>query len=294
MLDSLEPELEDLLATLVERHLSIADRGGRWFLTIGSMGAPDEILDGGGGGMYAPKLDVEALVDAGYLRVRSYEQHGGIKFVVAPAGFERYEAQKRGAVEQVEAIAADVIRYIDGTAFRMAFPVAYGLWRSAADLLWDADSEQQLSTIGHKAREAMQAFANALVERDQPEGADSDPAKTINRLAAVVAARSGSLAVADKELLNGLVEYWRGLNSIAQRLEHGGPAKQGEPATWRTPARSWSTARSSWRNSRGSSASPCLTRTASASSSTSVPGFSSTATLPRKPFVSNTTVIQLG
>lgn len=232
MFGGLEFEQDELLTALVERSRSIADRGARWFLTDASIGSPEAILDGAGGGMPGTKLDVEVLADEGYVRIRSYESYGHLKFVVAPAGFERYETQRRGTAEQVETVATEVISYIDGAAFRGSFPEAYGLWRSASDLLWGADSDEQHSTIGHKTREAMQAFVNALVARHNPPDVESDVARTIMRLTAVIDASAATLGDADRNLLGGLVAYWRGLNSVVQRLEHSGPAKQGEPATW--------------------------------------------------------------
>ena len=47
----------------------------------------------------------------------------------------------------------------------------------AQALLWGADSEQELTTVGHKAREAVQAFAAELVDRYKPAASDPDPAK---------------------------------------------------------------------------------------------------------------------
>jgi hypothetical protein len=172
-----------------------------------------------------------------------------VRFYVSPEGFQHYEEAKRANGEPVETIEDDVRRFLDGNVFRSSFPDAYKLWSEAADLLWGADSAQQLTTIGHKTREAMQECANALVQRHHPPNVESDPAKTINRAAgvigAVIEANGAQLGEARTELLKGLVGYWRGVNAIVQRQEHSGAAKQGTEVTCgRTAAESFLTVRS--------------------------------------------------
>jgi hypothetical protein len=68
----LEPEHEELLATLVERARSAPSRDQRWFITYATMGGPESILQAAGGSFAAPRNDVDVLIRAGLLAVSSY------------------------------------------------------------------------------------------------------------------------------------------------------------------------------------------------------------------------------
>jgi hypothetical protein len=48
--------------------------------------------------------------------------------------------------------------------FASAYPGAFDAWAAAERLLWKGDSGSNLTTIGHNVREAMQAFATAMVD----------------------------------------------------------------------------------------------------------------------------------
>ena len=54
--------------------------------------------------------------------------------------------------------------------FASAYPGAFDAWAAAERLLWEGDSGSKLTTIGHNVREAMQAFATAMVDAYEPPG----------------------------------------------------------------------------------------------------------------------------
>jgi hypothetical protein len=86
----------------------------------------------------------------------------------------------------------------------------------------------ELTTIGHKLREAIQEFATALVERFEIRDTDPDPAHTVARLKAVIARADPKPARAPRRMLEALVVYRGEVNDVLQRQEHGAQ-KEGEP-----------------------------------------------------------------
>ncbi len=226
----LEPEQEALLTTLVEATRRV-ERNQRFFFTVSSLGTGD-VIEGAGldAAVSAPKSDVEILVGAGLLHVTNYGVNS-IAFVIAPAGFSFYEEYKKRVAEPVEQLEQDVRAYFDSERFRTVYPNAQRLWSEAADHVWGAESPNELTAIGHKAREAMQAFATELVERHQPPDVNPDPTKTLDRVSAVIRMRAGQLGETKTELLAALFGYWRAVNGVVQRQEHGAQ-KEGEELSW--------------------------------------------------------------
>ena len=226
----LEPEQEELLATLVEATRKVA-REDRYFFTISSLGT-GAVIEGAGldKQISAPRTDVELLAGADLLLVTS-RQVGAIGFIVPPAGFSFYERYKQRSAEPVKQVEDDMRGHFDSEAFKSAYPVAYRLWSEAADSVWRAESPNELTTIGHKAREAMQAFATELVDRQQPPDVNPDPTKTLDRVSAVIRMRAGQLGETKTELLDALFDYWRAVNNMVQRQEHGAQ-KEGEDLSW--------------------------------------------------------------
>ncbi len=76
----------------------------------------------------------------------------------------------------------------------------------------------------------MQAFATELVAHHKPANVNPDPTKTLDRVSAVLKERSQN-SEAVNELLDVLFGYWRAVNGIVQRQEHGAQ-KEGEPLKW--------------------------------------------------------------
>jgi hypothetical protein len=178
----------------------------------------------------AQEHDIQDFMDAGLIRVRSRGRHNELQFTVAPEG---HSLLAELASQQPLARVEDEIvsRYIDEEAFQQRYPGAYQRWTEAAKLLWSEGPETELTTIGHKTREAAQAFATTLVEREALDGADANPAHTVARLRAVIEVHRPQLGEARHELLDALVRYWGEVNDLLQRQEHGGQ-KENEPLFW--------------------------------------------------------------
>jgi hypothetical protein len=188
----------------------------------------------GGSGLLTQVIseDILTLQNAGLIEVSKYHSKGGgFNFFIPPHGLQYYEDLKRRSGEPASQIEDEVHKYLDAERFRSAYPVAYSRWKAAADLLWAADSERELSTIGHKCREAIQEFATALVEKYQPPDVNLDKAMTRERLSAVIDTRRAGLGMARSGLLDALFGYWRAAGNLVQRQEHAGQ-REGEPLVW--------------------------------------------------------------
>jgi hypothetical protein len=163
----LEPEQKDLLVTIAEAARNVPEDKRQAFF----VGAD---LNLGGSYVTHPGLmskrpvslgDIDALRNERFINVsRSGKSQ---LFDITPRGFAYYRfLQQRGA--PTERIEVEMRRYIDSARFGASYPEAYRKWLTAEELLWAADSHQQLTTIGHHCREAMQDFADALMKRCSP------------------------------------------------------------------------------------------------------------------------------
>lgn len=176
--------------------------------------------------------DIRHLVDVGLLSVSKYHSKGsGFNFFIPPQALEYYEQSKREAGEPVARMEEVICAYLDAERFRSSYPNAYERWRGAVDLLWGADSAHELSTIGHKCREAVQEFTTTLVDKHQPPDVNPDKARTRDRLSAVLYMHRSALGEARTELLDSLFGYWRAAGNLIQRQEHAGQ-REGEPLGW--------------------------------------------------------------
>jgi len=96
-------------------------------------------------------------------------------------------------------------------------------------MLWEHLGEDELTTIGHKLREAMQAFASDLVSEHRLTDVDPDPSHARARLGAVIAVQRENLGEARRKILEALGDLWEATDTLVQRQEHGA-TKEGEPA----------------------------------------------------------------
>jgi hypothetical protein len=225
----LEPEQEELIVALVEAGRRNVARSEREFM-ITRLDHADLIMGPPGNYPNTHVDDVRALETAGLVRVTDVGSRGSLTFYVTQDGFDWYENVKRSEDDPVRQVEEDLRSYLASARFRTDHADAYDRWAEAADLLWRDDSDRELTTIGHKAREAMRAFATDLVERYQPVEADLNPEKTINRLSAVVGMHRDALGERRAALLQALLDYWRTCDGIVQRQEHGAQ-KGNEPLT---------------------------------------------------------------
>ena len=118
--------------------------------------------------------------------------------------------------------------YIESDSFQKKYSLAYGRWKEAEKLLWESDSDRQLTTIGHCCREAIQAFATALVDYYQPPIVDTNKSRDITRIKAVINHHLGTL---EQDFLAALISYWQSVSGLTQRQEHGAQ-KEGGQLIW--------------------------------------------------------------
>ena len=227
---ALEPEQEQLFETLVEAWRSVPRAQRDTFMFIRAAGS--DLIQGNGFSGEVLATDVDELVNAGLLTVSNYHRRGsGFNFYISADAVQYYEYLRRQAGSAVEQVEAVMREYLDSDRFRSGYPAAYARWREAVELLWGADSERELSTIGHKCREAIQEFATALVDRHQPPSVNPDKAKTRDRISAVVNLRRAELGEARSALLDAMFDYWRAAGDLVQRQEHAGQ-REGQPLGW--------------------------------------------------------------
>jgi hypothetical protein len=217
----LEPEQEQLLATLVEAQRNVPRAERQPFLLAESFDGVDVLHRGlKTSKVGAPRSDFEMLARVGLL-AQSLTSRGSPRFDVTPQGYAFYDEMKRRVGGSGQRLEMEVRQYLDSPDFQRRYPTAFGKWAQAEVLLWGTDSEQQLTTIGHICREAIQEFATALVNRFQPPDAATDKAKDINRIKAVLDQQREKLGERERKLLEALLDYWRAVSGLVQRQEHG-------------------------------------------------------------------------
>lgn len=140
-------------------------------------------------------------------------------------------AAHRDAAKPLEAQEQLAVEHLRSDVFSARYSEAFAKWRDAEAVLWQDESVKNLTTIGHLCREAMQLFATRLIDLHGVKGAEPDRAKTVNRLHSVIDARRPSVSSRHAGLLDALVGFWRAVNDIVQRQEHGGQKSGGE-LTW--------------------------------------------------------------
>lgn len=177
-----------------------------------------------------PEGDVAMLERAGFIQaIRFSPRDGNPTYVLTPEARDHY-AQMQGG-EPAARQESELRRFLELEHFRADYPKAYGKWAEADALLWRADSQSELTTVGHKAREALQEFASEVVERFAPPDVAPDPGLVNKRLGAVIAHLLPMLGEKRSELLKALGDYSEAVLAIVQRQEHGAQ-KEGEDLTW--------------------------------------------------------------
>lgn len=176
--------------------------------------------------------DVAALTRAGLVedRVRDFLT-GASDLYITQDGHEYYAQMRSRGGEASDRVEAEVRKLLDDHQFRTMFPGAFVRWSEAERLLWSEDSDRDLSTIGHKAREAVQELVSALVERVELADVEKDVAKVKNRLRAVIEVRRQSIGKTRFDVLLAFFEYWSKVVDLVQRQEHSG-LREGEDVTW--------------------------------------------------------------
>ncbi len=226
----LEPEQEELLSLIVEAVRNTPREKRQKFIVVQLEEGVDLLLHPGlkksENRIYYG--DVEELGRQGLLAI-GFESPGNPNFDVTSLGFRYYEHLKRKKGEAVQRVETTIRECLNSPEFRAKYPEAFAKWSSAEDLLWQTDTQQQLTTIGHLCREALQGFATSLVELYQPPDVNTDKTKTVARLKTVLGA--AQLGIKKEGFLEALLAYWDTVNGLIQRQEHGA-YKDGEQLVW--------------------------------------------------------------
>jgi hypothetical protein len=169
----------------------------------------------------------QQLRDDGY--VEAYFA-GGMTILNLKLTREGREAA-RTVFDPMEKVLAESRAKISSDAFAVTFPGAYDLWADAARLLYGENASAELTTIGHKVREASQAFATAAIAKfgadDPPEGVTL----VKKRLGAVIAHNRAYISEAKRKVLEDLGDLWESTVDLIQRQEHAAQ-KEGEPVSF--------------------------------------------------------------
>ncbi|MFQ4136228.1 hypothetical protein PGN35_007890 [Nodosilinea sp. PGN35] len=175
--------------------------------------------------------DLETLAEEGLIRFSSTRQRGFAPFTITPLGFKYYEYLKTRSGEPIQRLVSEIKKYLDAETFQARYPAAYQKWSESENLLWGADSEQQLTVIGHLCREAMQEFAYTLICHYSPPNVDTNKARTVSRIRSVMELRKQDLGERKHAFLDALLPYWGTVSDLVQRQEHGAQ-KEGKHLTW--------------------------------------------------------------
>ncbi len=233
--DAIEVELEqaqkDLLCKLAEAARNLPHSKREQFLFV-QAGAGASVQHPGleGGGIDAYVGDIEILGHENLLAL-SHRSHASIVFDVTPRGFKYYEQLKRSLGQPIQRLEGAVKSYLDTAPFSHKYPEEYRKWLRAEELLWGADSEEKLTTIGHLCREAIQDFTTILVDQYHPPHVSPNPIDTIARMRSVFEVCNARLGSTEKPFLDALLTYWVMLTKLAARQEHGAH-KEGESLVW--------------------------------------------------------------
>lgn len=227
----LEPEQKELLIHIVEAARNTPKERRMKFMLINNLGGASLIHPGWKRkDVDVYEGDINVLANEGIINT-SYGSKGTLSFDISPFGFKYYEHLKSELGQPLERAEETVNRYINGPGFIQKYPAAYKKWAEAESILWSTDSEEQLTTIGHLCREAVQEFATALVDRHKPVGVEPEITKTVSRIRSVLNTKTESLGTTVKPLMEALIAYWGTASDLIQRQEHGGQ-KKGKPLIW--------------------------------------------------------------
>jgi hypothetical protein len=151
----------------------------------------------------------------------------------ADAGSSTGVATAPVEVGQFERIEDYLRAFLEGESFRSAHPLACGRWVVAWEMVWCADNRAKVIALGQRARTAMLAFAESMVERCVPlaidanwpellAGATQRP-EPVDGLLTITQAYRRQLGEERFALLQSLLDDWR---SLLERVERHGRGSQ--------------------------------------------------------------------
>ncbi len=225
----LESAQQELLSKIVEASRSVPHDKRQAFLLAEAKDGAFLIHPGLPGNESVYVGDVDTLARERLIAV--LKGNDSCRFTVTPLGFKYYEEMKRLLGEPHQRVEITVRQHLDSSRFQQKYLPAFQKWAEAENLLWASDSEDQLTTIGHLCREALQEFASVLVEQNPGCEASLNKANTAARIKAVLGLRMGTIRSKEHLFLKALIDYWGTVSDLVQRQEHGGQ-KEGEPISW--------------------------------------------------------------
>ena len=220
----LEKEQQDLLCIIVEASRNLPPEKRQEFTVVYDSSISYSFLQHPGLHENEIKFystDLEFLSEQGFIYVLSSCQYGIVRFDVHPKGLQYYLYIKEKSGEPVEKIEKTVHSYIDTQDFQKEYSKAYEKWAEAEHLLWETEAPNQLTTIGHLCREAIQEFMDILYIQLSSPDKSIPKDKTINRLRKIIEAKSQQLGETERNFLKGLHKYWDVMNDLIQKQEHG-------------------------------------------------------------------------
>jgi hypothetical protein len=229
----LEGHQLEILARLVEAERRIPPGEERQvFLISHPMGPPGVLLIHPALPDDTPRIfqgDIETLAREGVVAYTRVAHLDGV--YVTNAGFRLHDRRMATRGESHQRVQAVVRDYLEGRDFQARYPQAFERWREAEALLWNTDAKNAATQIGHLAREAMQEFVTALVDRLKPANVAPDKARTVARLRAVLSAVRIAMGDTTSAVLDALIVYWGAVSDLVQRQEHGAQ-KDGASLIW--------------------------------------------------------------
>lgn len=230
----LEDSQKVLLCQLVEAFRSVLKDRREKFMVLTTLSTLQPLFKHPGlpNGLSVYSGDYEALERESLITIEVTFSNQGTKWIdITSLGFLYYKFLKRENQDRGGNIADTMRTYLEMNPFQERCPKAYQRWFEADQLLWEEESDNQCTVIGHRCREALQAFASALVDRYNPPEVDSDVKHPGKRIITVIDLFKRSLGKTKYDLLMKLVEYFGALSDLAQKLEHDGAAEK-ETITW--------------------------------------------------------------
>jgi hypothetical protein len=226
----LEDDQKALLAQIVEAERSVPKEKRGRFLVAQLIAEPfDTFIHPGGPRLEGHFEDVEILAGAGLVTI-GYTSQGTPNFYVTPTGF-RYYAHLKTETDPEDTVQNDIRRYVGSHLFQRDHPRSLAKWSQAERLLWGSDSTQQLTTVGHLCREAMQEFGDEVLALYSVPEPYPPKLHTVARLRAVVASRRPATSSTVAALFDALIGYWGAVADLAQRQEHGAE-REAEDLRW--------------------------------------------------------------
>lgn len=228
----LEKEQEDLLCKLVEAVRNVPKNKHEELYIVTNI-RPKIIRHSGlipNGWLEISMGDIDTLSRNGLISTRT--EKGNMKTVsIEPEGVKHYEKLKGKETKSIKKVEKEIIGYIYSEQFQKRHPLSYRKWSEAENILWSSETDNQLTTIGHLCREAVQEFADEQIKHFKLSGVDKDKSKTKNRIKQLLELRSEKLGKTEKPFLDAIFNYWLTLIDLIQRQEHGNQ-KQGKSLVW--------------------------------------------------------------